>query len=178
MSAHCTGCGKKGTWFDPLADGEFCRTCWSKENNRLIEEAKQKKSAEAEQAQEDAKLRADAASRMILTTETAHNLPVMERLGIVSAEVVIGMNLFRDIASAFSDTFGGRSKTMQTGLRQAREAALAELKLEAYELGADAVVGVDLDYSEISGGGKSMLFLVASGTAVSLEKEAVDAPPT
>ena len=109
-----------------------------------------------------------ALARIILTTETAHNLPVTERLDIITAEVVIGMNLFKDIVSAFSDTFGGRSKTMQDGLRQARQSALAELRREAHAVGADAVVGVDLDYSEISGGGKSMLFLVASGTAVKL----------
>lgn len=115
-------------------------------------------------AARDAQLR-----RIILTTETAHNLPVSERIDIVTAEVVIGMHLFKDVASAFSDIFGGRSKTMQTGLREARKAALTELRQEAYDLGADAVVGVDLDYSEISGGGKSMLFLVASGTAVKLQ---------
>ncbi|MBN8294701.1 YbjQ family protein [Rhodobacter sp. NTK016B] len=105
---------------------------------------------------------------MVLTTETAHNLPVAERLDIVSAEVVIGMHLFKDIASAFRDTFGGRSKGMQDGLRDARKTALNELRSEALALGADAVVGIDLDYSEISGSGKSMLFLVASGTAVTL----------
>lgn len=108
-------------------------------------------------------------SRIILTTETAHNLPVSHRLDIVTAEVVIGMHLFKDMASALRDTFGGRSQTMQSGLRDARKAALAELRQEALDLGADAVVGVDLDYSEISGGGKSMLFLVASGTAVKLQ---------
>jgi len=115
-------------------------------------------------AARDAQLR-----RIILTTETAHNLPVSERIDIVTAEVVVGMHLFKDVASALSDIFGGRSKTMQNGLREARKAALTELRQEAYDLGADAVVGVDLDYSEISGGGKSMLFLVASGTAVKLQ---------
>lgn len=114
--------------------------------------------------QEEARLLA----RIIVTTETAHNLPVHERLDIITAEVVIGLHLFKDIASAFRDTFGGRSKTMQDGLREARITALTELRREALELGADAVVGVDLDFSEISGGGKSMLFLVASGTAVTL----------
>ncbi|MDR5655518.1 YbjQ family protein [Ruixingdingia sedimenti] len=103
------------------------------------------------------------AAHIILTTETAHNLPVAERLDIVTAEVVIGMHLFKDIASAWRDTFGGRSNVMQEGLRSARKTALNELRLEAHALGASAVVGVDLDYSEISGGGKSMLFLVASG---------------
>ena len=112
------------------------------------------------------------ADQIILTTETAHNLPVAQRLDIVTAEVVIGMHLFKDVASAFRDVFGGRSETMQRGLKQGRKAALAELRQEAFDLGADAVVGVDLDYSEISGGGKSMLFLVASGTAVKLHPPA------
>ncbi|WP_283176762.1 YbjQ family protein [Gemmobacter sp. 24YEA27] len=129
--------------------------------------------AEKKRAQEiAAQSQSDAMARIILTTETAHNLPVGQRLDIVTAEVVIGMHLFKDIASAFRDTFGGRSATMQQGLRDARKTALDELRLEAHALGADAVVGVDLDYSEISGGGKSMLFLVASGTAVTLNKAA------
>lgn len=110
-------------------------------------------------------------SHIVLTTETAHNLAVKARLEIVTAEVVIGMHLFKDIASAWRDTFGGRSKIMQEGLREARVTALSELRKEALSLGADAVVGVSLDYSEISGGGKSMLFLVASGTAVTLAEE-------
>lgn len=120
---------------------------------------------EAEEAR-DAELR-----RIILTTETAHDLPVSVRLDIVTAEVVIGMHLFKDIAAAFRDTFGGRSKLMQDGLRDARKTAMTELRREALEIGADAVVGIKLDYSEISGGGKSMLFLVASGTAVTLRPE-------
>lgn len=111
-------------------------------------------------------------SAIILTTEASHNLPVSQRLDIVTAEVVIGMHLFKDIGAVFRDVFGGRSETMQRGLKDARKAALAELRLEAFELGADAVVGIDLDYSEISGGGKSMLFLVASGTAVKLHPSA------
>ncbi|MFD2172603.1 YbjQ family protein [Rhodobacter lacus] len=105
-----------------------------------------------------------------MTTETAHDLPVDERLGILTAEYVVGLNIFRDIAAAVRDTFGGRSETMQRGLREAREAALDDLRAQAVQLGADAVVAVDLDYSEISGGGKSMLFLVASGTAVKLSQ--------
>jgi uncharacterized protein YbjQ (UPF0145 family) len=64
------------------------------------------------------------------------------------------------------DIIGGRSATMQNELRKARETCIANLKLEADRIGANAVIGVDLDYSEVSGGGKSMLFLVASGTAV------------
>lgn len=111
------------------------------------------------------------AEGIILTTETSHDLPIDRRIDIVTAEVVIGMHLFKDIAGVFRDVFGGRSQAMQNGLRDARKAALDELRREAASVGADAVVGVDLDYSEISGGGKSMLFLVASGTAVTLRKE-------
>lgn len=107
-------------------------------------------------------------SAIVLTTESAPSLPIDRRLDIVTAEVVIGLHIFKDIASVWRDTFGGRSKVMQDGLRDARKTALDELRREAAALGADAVVAVDLDYSEISGGGKSMLFLVASGTAVTL----------
>ena len=68
-----------------------------------------------------------------------------------------------------SDVFGGRSEAVQGTLRRARQTCLTELKKEAAAIGADAVIAVDLDYSEFSGGGKSMLFLVASGTAVKLK---------
>lgn len=122
--------------------------------------------------QAEAKRQKTVLEKIILTTEASHNLPVSQRLDIVTAEVVIGMHLFKDIGAVFRDVFGGRSETMQRGLKDARKAALAELRLEAFELGADAVVGIDLDYSEISGGGKSMLFLVASGTAVKLHPSA------
>lgn len=149
--ANCMSCGMPLPLFGTI--GGLCQSCM----DRL-----------RAMPSEDEADRTETAASIILTTETSHNLTVTDRLGIVTAECVIGMNVFRDIASSARDLFGGRSETMQRGLRQAREAALTELRLEAYDLGADAVVGVDLDYSEISGGGKSMLFLVASGTAVKL----------
>ena len=113
--------------------------------------------------------RLSAAAAIPITTETAHNLPVAERLDIVTAEVVYGMHIFKDIASSFRDVFGGRSQVLQSGLRDARKTALTELRQEAYALGADAVVGVSLAYSQISGEGRNMLVLVVSGTAVKLE---------
>ena len=79
------------------------------------------------------------------------------------------MNIFRDIFAEVTDFFGGRSKASQKVLRDARKHCLNELRQEAKELGANAVIGVDLDYSEISGKGKGMLFLVASGTAVKVK---------
>lgn len=108
-------------------------------------------------------------SHIILTTETVSPFEVEERLGIITAECVYGMNIFKDVFAAISDVFGGRSNFTQNLLKSARESVLLELRKEAYERGADAVVAVDLDYSEFSGGGKSMLFIVASGTAIKIK---------
>ena len=81
------------------------------------------------------------------------------------------MNIFKDLFAAFSDFFGGRSNVTQNLLKDARDNVLLELRKEAYERGADAVIAVDLDYSEFSGGGKSMLFIVASGTAIKINSQ-------
>lgn len=102
----------------------------------------------------------------LTTTPTYPNLEIEEVKGVITSECVFGMNIFRDFFAGMSDFFGGRSVASQKVLRDARETCLNELKKEAYELGADGVIGIDLDYSEISGKGKGMLFLVASGTAV------------
>lgn len=160
--AVCSACGREVSRLT-LVQGK-CGDCFNREYYAR-EDAKReaqnlKHAAEAETA--------SAAAQIVLTTESAPGLSIARRLDIVTAEVVIGLHLFKDVAAVFRDAFGGRSKTMQDGLREARKTALAELRREAHALGADAVVGVDLDYSEISGGGKSMLFLVASGTAVTL----------
>jgi uncharacterized protein YbjQ (UPF0145 family) len=122
-------------------------------------------------------LRAAESDKPIMITTETHlpDLKIKERLGIVTSECVFGMNIIKDAFAAISDMTGGRSKTTQKGLRDAKNTCLRELANEAKSLGADAVIAVDLDYSEFSGGGvfgeKSMLFLVASGTAVKLEKE-------
>jgi uncharacterized protein YbjQ (UPF0145 family) len=107
------------------------------------------------------------AGELILTTESVlTGYTVTERLEIITAECVFGMNIFRDFFAGVRDFFGGRSKASQKVLRDARRTCLAELSREALMVGADAVIAVDLDYSEISGDGKSMLLVVASGTAV------------
>lgn len=109
-------------------------------------------------------------ANMMVTTESIADERIDKRLDIVSAEIVLGMNIFKDVFAALSDFFGGRNDSIQNSLREAKTHVIKELKLEAIRIGADAVVAVDLDYSEISGGGKSMLFLVANGTAVTLRK--------
>lgn len=113
--------------------------------------------------------RAQDLRNMVLTTETSFPPGVItKRLGIITAECAFGMNLFKDLFAGVRDIVGGRSKATQGILRDARKTVLKELKNEAYDLGADAIIAVDLDYSEFSGGRKSMLFIVASGTAVKL----------
>ena len=80
------------------------------------------------------------------------------------------MNIFRDMFAGIRDIFGGRSSASQKVLRDARRTSMTELRREALISGANAVVAVDLDYSEISGDGKSMLLVVASGTACRVRK--------
>lgn len=104
----------------------------------------------------------------LATTPNFPGREIRETLGIVTAECVLGVNIFRDLLGSVRDIVGGRSGAHQKALQQARETCLEDLAQRAGELGADAVVGIDLDYNEISGGGKGMLFLVASGTAVRL----------
>ncbi|HAF44682.1 MAG TPA: hypothetical protein DCK83_07020 [Gallionellaceae bacterium] len=108
-----------------------------------------------------------------MKTTTAPQLEgyrIVDHREIITAEYVGGVNVIREFFASITDAIGGRSGSLQDELREARESCLVNLKAEADRLGANAVIGVDLDYSEISGGGKSMLFLVASGTAVVVEK--------
>jgi len=125
------------------------------------------------QAEKDARraeLLGQIAGVQVTTAPHLEGYRITDTLDIITAEHVEGINLLRDILAGLTDLVGGRSKTMQNALREARKTCLANLKIEAHQIGANAVIGVDLDYSEISGGGKSMLFLVASGTAVIVEK--------
>ena len=115
----------------------------------------------------------DSLSRIILTTEHASDLRIAERIDIITAECVIGMHVFKDLMAGARDLFGGRSATIQKGLKEARTTALTELRREARDVGADAVVGVSLNYSEISAG-TTMLMVVATGTAVKLASSGRD----
>jgi uncharacterized protein YbjQ (UPF0145 family) len=111
---------------------------------------------------------ANLAGEIVLTTSFLLAGREIEReIEIVTAECVFGMNIFRDLFAAARDLFGGRSVATQKVLRDARRTALRELRKEALMVGADAVIVVDLDWQEISGGsGGGMIMLVASGTAV------------
>lgn len=106
---------------------------------------------------------------IVTTAPTIDGHRVTETIDVLSAECVIGVNVFKEFLASVTDTFGGRSETVQKVLRDARKDCLRELRLEAARIGANAVIAVALDYNEFSGQGKSMLFVVASGTAVIVE---------
>jgi uncharacterized protein YbjQ (UPF0145 family) len=102
---------------------------------------------------------------IITTTQEIQGRQVVEYLGIVTGEAILGANIFRDIFAGIRDIVGGRSAAYEKELQRARGIALEELEQRAADLGANAVIGVDLDY-EVLGGGNGMLMVSASGTAV------------
>ncbi|MCY3987649.1 MAG: heavy metal-binding domain-containing protein [Gammaproteobacteria bacterium] len=104
---------------------------------------------------------------ILTTTPTVEGKIIREYRGIVTGEAIVGANILKDIFAGIRDIVGGRSSAYEKELRRSRETALAELSEEARMKGADAVVGIDLDY-EVVGSGGSMLMVAASGTAVRL----------
>lgn len=102
---------------------------------------------------------------IITTTPGVDGRKIEAYLGVVAGEAIVGANIFKDLFAGIRDIVGGRSSAYENELRKARDIALQELADNAKQLGANAVVGVDLDY-EVIGSGGSMLMVSASGTAV------------
>lgn len=102
---------------------------------------------------------------IITTTNSVEGQSIVEYRGIVFGEVISGVNFVRDIAASFRNVFGGRSGSYEEELVQARQNALREMEQRAASMGANAVVGVDIDY-EVLGTDNGMLMVTASGTAV------------
>ena len=115
----------------------------------------------------DLKLK-DERVMLLTTTNTVEGKRVVHYYGVVSGETIIGANIFRDFFASIRDIVGGRSSSYEQVLREAKATALKELRDEAAALGANAVIGIDLDYETVGGNG-SMLMVTASGTAVYLE---------
>ena len=115
----------------------------------------------------DLKLK-DERVMLLTTTNTVEGKRVVHYYGVVSGETIIGANIFRDFFASIRDIVGGRSSSYEQVLREAKATALKELQDEAAALGANAVIGIDLDYETVGGNG-SMLMVTASGTAVYLE---------
>ena len=105
---------------------------------------------------------------IVTTTPNVEGRKVIEYKGIVFGEVISGVNFVKDFAAGLSNFFGGRSGSYEGELIQAREAALGEMEKRAGALGANAIVGVDIDY-EVLGQSGNMLMVTASGTAVIIQ---------
>ena len=102
---------------------------------------------------------------IVTTTPTVEGRKITGYLGIVTGEAVLGANIFKDLFAGIRDIVGGRSATYERELQRARDLALEEMKTAAVELGANAVVGIDVDYETVGANG-SMLMVAVSGTAV------------
>ena len=159
---QCESCGRKLGFFEAGSAG-LCNQCDLEERGRqIVRERGPELQAVAE--------REAAVEAVKLTTETyPEGLKITERIEVVTAECAFGMNIFKDLFAGVRDIVGGRSEAVQKTMRDSRRTALYELKKEAFEVGANAVVGVDLDYVELVSAG-NMVLLVASGTAVRVEE--------
>jgi uncharacterized protein YbjQ (UPF0145 family) len=102
---------------------------------------------------------------IVTTTHTIEGRPVQQYLGIVSSESIIGANLFKDLLAGLRDIAGGRSNTYERVIDEARTIALNEVTTKALSIGANAIVGITLDF-EVIGSAGSMLMVTATGTAV------------
>lgn len=102
---------------------------------------------------------------LLTTTNTIEGKRITHYYGIVSGETIIGANVFRDFFTSIRDIVGGRSGSYEEVLREAKDTALREMQEQAQSMGANAVIGIDLDYETVNG---SMLMVTASGTAVTV----------
>ena len=105
---------------------------------------------------------------LVTTTNTIEGRRIIEYKGLVAGEAILGANLFRDLFASIRDIVGGRSGAYERVLSDARRTAIAEITDKAERLGANAIVGADIDYETIGGSG-SMLMVSVSGTAVRIE---------
>ncbi len=105
---------------------------------------------------------------LVTTTHNVEGKRILDYKGLVAGEAILGANLFRDLFASIRDIVGGRSGSYEKVLNDARETAIGDLMARAAELGANAVIGVDLDYETIGSNG-SMLMVTAAGTAVVIE---------
>lgn len=167
MECRVCGCG--------LVDSEeavgICLPCANGTRQHGSAEAKSAAALKAAEALAEAEARERAVAGLLLTTECAPaGLKIVRRIDIATAECVFGMNVLKEIAAGVTDLVGGRSGATQQVLQDAKRAVLYDIRQAAHAMGANAVVGVTLNYSEFSGQNKSMLMVIACGTAVEVER--------
>ena len=160
--AICTFCGK--TAADKDVKAGICAECRSASLAGSLEATPQAKSSPDRQPSKPT-------HNIILTTATeVPKRQIAEVVQIVGSEAALGLNVFKDVANNWRDLLGGRSGTSQKAIKDARLICLQELRIEASNIGADAVIAVRFDFSEISTSGPGGIFFVAAtGTAVKLE---------
>lgn len=158
--ATCKSCGKPKGFLD--GGKGLCQDCYiASFSAKSVEQ----KAAEELVVQEEVVHLKQLAKGLVVTTETF--VGDVERLDVVATEVVLGMNIFKDVLANVRDIFGGRSGTVQNTLEEARLIAFEDLRMKAAKLGADAVIAVDIDYNSIStGSGINMMMVSVSGTAI------------
>ena len=105
---------------------------------------------------------------LVTTTHNVEGRRIIEYKGLVAGEAILGANLFRDLFASIRDIVGGRSGSYEKVLGDARRTAISEMTDRAAELGANAVIGIDIDYESVGSKG-SMLMVTAAGTAVWIE---------
>ncbi|MDB3864864.1 YbjQ family protein [Amylibacter sp.] len=168
--AKCTVCEKEMGFADKVNAKSFdglCRSCT--DHNRKIAAGLEDKTIE-EAAFDTRELDAIIDAIMLTTSHTLQSIEVTKYLGVVSAECAYGMNMFKDMFANVRNLVGGRSTAVQDTMRDSRETVMQELKREAHAKGANAVIAVDIDYTQLGAGGNMMVLVSASGTAVVIEE--------
>ncbi len=107
---------------------------------------------------------------IVTTTDSVDGATVAQYLGVVSGDAVLGTNIFKDLFASVRDVVGGRAGAYEKVLQEGKDMALADMTERARALGADAVIGVDLDYEVIGGDNKTLLMVSVNGTAVRLSR--------
>ncbi len=162
--AACTQCGKSAGFMLSLC--EECSLALTAQGDQ--------KAAERAIAEEAARRQAEeflaALQRMPMsTTGTLPGHRILDGRGIVVAEYIVGMNIWQGFTAELRSEFGGRSKGAQDVTRRARATCLDDLRIEAHARGANAVIGIDFDYGEMSNIGQPLIVFSASGTAILAE---------
>ncbi|MCH8927343.1 MAG: heavy metal-binding domain-containing protein [Candidatus Marinimicrobia bacterium] len=103
---------------------------------------------------------------ILLTTPSIEGKKIVKYIGLVTGTAILGANIFKDFMASIRDIVGGRSAAYEEELNKAKDIALTEMKRQAKDLGANAIIAVDLDYETIGAGGTNMLMVSTSGTAV------------
>ena len=174
--AECTGCAKEMGFADRQNAKSYAGNCVSctsvfRANQGLDEVAiaTSKRQAAADE-KENAKLLRQLEA-ILVTTETTPNLKITKRIDIISAQAAFEINNFKDMFVGFMNPVKGRSNELEKQLNELRVKSTQNLKAKAHEIGANAIVAVDLDLSTVTIGGISMMMMMASGTAVVIEAD-------